>query len=275
MAFKVSKRFLSRARPALRRYQKVLAEAQHRDVNESDTSVIVSDFLSDVLGYDKYQEVTTEYAVRSTYCDLAVTCDGRLCYLIEVKPIGADLRDNHVRQAVDYGAKEGCEWVILTNGAEWHAYRIRFEQPLDYELAFAVNLLAEGAAPADLLPYLSLIAKESSSGKEIDRFWRQKQATSRYVIAQVLLQERSLRSLRRELRKLSPDVRISCDQLAALLRTELLKREALEGEKAIEASKLVRRVAQRQARESAEAKVVPPAGTATVDKSSTEPSRRP
>lgn len=264
MAFKVSKRFLTRARPALRRYQKVLAEAQHRDVNESDTSVIVSDFLSDVLGYDKYQEVTTEYAVRSTYCDLAITCDGRLCYLIEVKPIGADLRENHVRQAVDYGAKEGCEWVILTNGAVWHAYRIRFEKPVDYDLTFSVDLLAEGAAPADLLPYLSLIAKESSGGKEIDRFWRQKQATSRFVIAQILLQERPLRLLRRELRKLSPDVRISCDQLAALLRAELLKRDALEGEKAEAAAALLRRAARRRARQTPSEKVVPPGAAPTL-----------
>jgi hypothetical protein len=49
---KVSKRFLDRARPALRRYRKVLDSARKRDVNESDTSVIVNDMLTELLGYD-------------------------------------------------------------------------------------------------------------------------------------------------------------------------------------------------------------------------------
>lgn len=45
-----------------------------RDVNESDTCVIISDFLADVLGYDKYGEVTTEFAIRSiTIADLLRT----------------------------------------------------------------------------------------------------------------------------------------------------------------------------------------------------------
>src|SRR5690348_16747775 len=51
---KVSKRFVDRAKSNLRRYQRILETARSRDVNESDTCVIVSDVLSDLLGYDKY-----------------------------------------------------------------------------------------------------------------------------------------------------------------------------------------------------------------------------
>ena len=65
----------------------MLESARTRDVNESDTAVIVSDFLTDVLGYDKYEDVTTEFAVRSTFCDLAVKRGGHVQYLIEVKPL--------------------------------------------------------------------------------------------------------------------------------------------------------------------------------------------
>jgi len=46
--------------------------------------VIATDFLADVLGYDKYGEITTEFSVRSTFCDLAVKVQGELAYLIEV-----------------------------------------------------------------------------------------------------------------------------------------------------------------------------------------------
>jgi hypothetical protein len=249
MAIKVSKRFLSRARPALRRYQKVLANAHARDVNESDTAVIVADFLSEVLGYDKYKEITSEFEVRSTYCDLAITCDGRLCYLIEVKSIGTELKDTHIRQAVDYGSKEGCDWVLLTNGVRWQAYKIHYTKPVDYDLTFDLHLLGD-SSPADLLNVLFLVARESSKGKEIDRFWKQKQATSRYVIAQLLLQDRPLALLRRELRRLSADVRISCEDLGKILSGEVIKREALEGDQASLAASLIRRVQRRRARTS-------------------------
>jgi hypothetical protein len=37
MPIKVSKRSLTRARPALKRYQKVVADAHARNVNESNT----------------------------------------------------------------------------------------------------------------------------------------------------------------------------------------------------------------------------------------------
>jgi hypothetical protein len=265
---KVSKRFLERAKPALRKYQKLFADARVRDVNESDTVVIVSDFLSDVLGYDKYKDLTTEFAIRCTFCDLAIKFDGKLSYLIEVKSIGTDLKENHVRQAVDYGAKQGCEWVILTNGAEWKAYRIRYEQPLDYDLAFSVDLLATDAKLSEQLQLLSLIAKESGSGKEIDRFWQHKEATSRYVIAQLFLQDSILGVVRRELRKLSPGVKVDRDELTALISNEILKRDVLEGEKAESAVAFVKKMSRRRARkraaDQAEAPVVPESAGARV-----------
>ena len=59
---RISKRFVDRAKPALRKYQKALEAAQSRDVNESDTRVIISDFVAEVLGFDKYSELTTEFA---------------------------------------------------------------------------------------------------------------------------------------------------------------------------------------------------------------------
>ena len=248
---RISKRFLERFKAQFRRYQKVLQSARTRDVNESDTVVIISDFLGDVLGYDKYQDLTTEFAVRSTFCDLAIKCDGRLCYLIEVKSIGTDLKDTHLRQAIDYGAKEGCEWVILTNGVEWQAHRIRFEQPVDSDLVFSLDLLNPDVKPAQLAAQLYLIAKETSPGKDIERYWRQRQATSRFVVAQVLLHDDLLSALRRQIRRLSPDVKVSRDELAALLCGEVLKRDVLEGDKADAAASLVKKLARRRARKQA------------------------
>lgn len=245
---RMSKRFVDRAKGNLRRYQKVLESARTRDVNESDTAVIVSDILTDVLGYDKYEEVTTEFCIRSTFCDLAIKMGGRPRYLIEVKSIGSDLKENHLNQATAYGAREGVEWVLLTNGVRWQAYRLRFEQPIQADVVFDIDLLDPAAKPVSLLERLYLLSREANGIDEIDRFHRQKEATSRYIVAQLLLDEDVLRMLKRELRKLSPGLRVSEGELAELLRAEILKRDVLEGDKATAAEKAVKRAARRRPR---------------------------
>jgi hypothetical protein len=244
----VSKRFADRARPALRRFQKVLESARKRDVNESDTSVIVSDLLTEVLGYDKYQEVTTELSVRSTFCDLAIKVHGRLQYLIEVKSVGTELKDTHLRQAIEYGSREGIEWVLLTNGYVWQAHRIRFEQPIDHDLVFEVDLLSADTSAAELLEKLYLVSKEAGNATVIDLYWQSKEATSRYVIAQLLLTDPVLRLVRRQLRSLFKGTRITTEELSQIFQFEVMKREALEGEKAEAASKTVRRAVRRRRR---------------------------
>ena len=264
---KVSKRFIDRARPALRKYQKVLESAKARDVGESDTVVIVGDILTDVLGYDKYQDITTEFSVRSTFCDLAVRVSGELRYLIEVKAIGIDLKENHLRQACDYAANQGVEWVLLTNGVRWQAHRMRFEQPIQNDLVFSIDLLDPATKSNDLLEMFYLISREAGSGAEIDRYYRSKEATSRYVIAQLALSEVVLDPLRRQLRKMFPGVSVTPEALASLLRHEVIKRDALEGEKATAAERLVRRAMKKRTKAKVDAapepeKAVPPTAQA-------------
>ena len=253
---KVSKRFLDRARPALRRYRKVLHSAKKRDVNESDTSVIVNDMLTELLGYDKYNDITTEFAVRSTFCDLAIKCDDRLQYLIEVKPVGAELKDLYLRQAIEYGAREGIEWIILTNGILWQAHRIRFEQPVDHDLVFELNVLDEGTKPNDAFEKFYLISKEAGTCTALEHYWQKREATSRYVLSQLLLEDKTLTALRKDLRSLFKGLRVSTADIREVLETEVIKRDALEGDRAEIAAKSVRRAVRRRARNSEE-KVIP------------------
>jgi hypothetical protein len=245
---KPSKRFLDRAKSHLRRYQRILESARARDVGESDTVLIATDFLADVLGYDKYGEITAEFVIRSTFCDLAIKTNGQLRFLIEVKAIGTELRENHLRQAADYGANQGADWVLLTNGAEWRAYRIRFEQPVSHDLVFDIDLLDPDCKNSELLDMLYLISREAIGGGEIDRYWQQKEATNRFVVTQILLSPPLLGTLRRELRRLAPGLRITEEDLGTLLQAEVFKRDVLEGEKAEMAAKRLRRVTRRRER---------------------------
>ena len=67
---KVSKKVSDRFVKSVAKFQKVLQIAKDRDVNESDTVSILTDVFSEVFGYDKYLEITREFAIRNTYCDV-------------------------------------------------------------------------------------------------------------------------------------------------------------------------------------------------------------
>jgi len=130
-----------RIKTGIKKYKNVLKKAKDRDVNESDTVTILIDVLADICGYDKYTEITREYAIRNTYCDLAVKIDDKPVFLIEVKAIGISLNSNHLRQAIQYASTEGIEWVILTNGDHWQAHRVIFEKPVKTEVGFDFSFI--------------------------------------------------------------------------------------------------------------------------------------
>ncbi len=144
----------------------MLQLAKDRDVNESDTVSIVNDILGEVFGYDKYLEVTSELAIRGTFCDLALKVDGKIQFLVEVKAIGIELKPNHVRQAVDYGANNGVPWVVLTNGIDWRLYRIRFEQPIAYDVVNCFSFTTVDPQAEKDQEILSTLSCEALGAKE-------------------------------------------------------------------------------------------------------------
>lgn len=104
----------------IQRFLPILKQAKDRDINESDTVQIVKDILADVFGYDKYSELTSEFMIRGTYCDIAVKIENKLQYIIEAKAIGIDLNRKHLQQALGYGSQQRVPWIVLTNGINWN-----------------------------------------------------------------------------------------------------------------------------------------------------------
>lgn len=222
----------------LKRFAPILAGAKSRDVNESDTSMIVTDMLADVFGYDKYSEVTRELAIRGTYCDLATRIDGKFQMLIEVKAIGLDLKDAHAKQAIDYAANAGVEWVALTNGHLWRVFRVIFAKPIDAELVLDIDVLALNPKSAGDLESVYLLTRESMLKSGLYAYHDHLQATNKFYLAAVVLSDAVLETVRRELRRLS-DAKVEIPELREALSKEVIKREVIEGEKADSARKKV------------------------------------
>ena len=239
----------------VKRFQSVLASAKTRDVNESDTVTIITDMLADIFGFDKYSEITSEYVIRGTFVDLAIKIDGKLQLLIEVKAIGLDLKDAFVKQSVDYAANQGIDWVILTNGAVWQIYKVTFGKPVNQDLVLQIDFLNINPKSLNDLENLYLITKEGIGRSVLGDYHTQRQALSRFFIGAIVMSDPVLDVIRRELRKMSPDVKIDTEQIKEVLLQEIFKRDVVEGEKAEEArrkiARAISRVQRRTIKESA------------------------
>lgn len=235
----IPKKVAERLIAGIKRYQPILAAAKARDVGEADTVTIIKDMLCDIFGYDKYTDLTSEFAIRGTYCDLATKLDGVLQTLIEVKAIGLDLKEHHVKQAIDYAANQGVDWVLLTNGICWRVYRLTFSKPIEQELVVNIDFSTLNSRSEHDLELLYLWCKEGWQRSVLGEYHTQRQALSRFFIGAMLQTTPVLEVLRRELRRMSPDVRIDTEQIKAVLIAEVIKREVIEGEKAEEAKKKI------------------------------------
>lgn len=222
-------------------FKKVLESAKSRDVNESDTVTIITDMLERVFGFDKYSEVTSELCIKGQFCDLAVKLDGNFEYLIEVKAIGMDLKDSHLRQATNYGANHGIPWIVLTNGMEWQLYKVRFERPVDVDHLCTFDFSQINPRNEEDLAQLFLLCRSGVKKHAIEEYHDRVQSVNRFIIGAILESESVANTVRRELKKLSPGLKITADEITKLITSEVLKRDVTEGEAAEKAQAKLKR----------------------------------
>ncbi|MBN1489759.1 MAG: restriction endonuclease subunit R [Phycisphaerae bacterium] len=245
----IPKKVQTRIKASLRKYRAVLQDARKADRSEQDTVTIITDMLADIFGYDKYSEITGEYCIRGTYCDLAVRIGGKVRFLMEVKAIAKDLKENHLRQATDYAAKEGIEWVVLSNGAEWQAYRMIFEQPVRYDHVFTIDFLAGGD---DLNEMIYMLSREGITKDAIGEYHEQRRVLNAYHLAAIILSDGVLAVLRRELRRVAPGMKITTDDVKDELVSEVIKRSILDSDEIKDAAKRIKRSKTRRMRSRSE-----------------------
>src|SRR5205823_6233002 len=126
-----------------------------------------------------------------------------------------------------------------------------FTKPVNFETVLEFNFCEVSPKSDDDIELLALIAKESWNKAKLDEFETKRQALNKFSLAALILSETVLDVVRRELRRMSPGIKVDIEQIATVLQSEVIKREVLEGEKADAARKLVSRAANRALRASA------------------------
>lgn len=162
------------------------------------------------------------------------------------------------KQAIDYAANEGIEWVVLTNGNIWRIYRVVFAKPIDYELVAEFSYLELDVKRDEHIELVFLLSKEGWAKSAMGEYESRKQALNRFFIGAVVLSEPVLSVIRRELRRVTPDVKVEIEQICAVLANEVLKREVIEGDKFVEAKKIINRAANKMLREVKDHETVTP-----------------
>jgi hypothetical protein len=210
-------------RTVLRRFSKPLGDLVTRDANEGDTRLFVTDFLTDALGYDKYEDLTTEYQVRGEFADYGVRIDRDLVAFIEVKRVATKLGAKHLRQVELYAVNEGVEWMVLTNGVQWRAYHVSAGLPVEIDLTLEVDLLSD-APPAQKVNDLFYLTRPSLKRRQIDELWKSTRAKSPKSLANALTSPAVTDAIRKELRRTTKQ-NIDAKEIERVLRATVIRPE--------------------------------------------------
>jgi hypothetical protein len=210
-------------RASLRRFSKPLGDLLTRDANEGDTRLLVTDFLTDALGYDRYENLTTEYQVRGEFADYGIRIDRDLVAFVEVKRVATKLGAKHLRQVEMYAVNEGVEWMILTNGVQWRAYHVSAGLPVEIDLTLEVDLLSD-APPAQKVNDLFYLTRASLKRRQIDDLWKATRAKSPKSLATVLASPGVIDAIRKELRRATKQ-NVDVQEIDRLLRETVIRPE--------------------------------------------------
>lgn len=235
----------------IKKYQPILINAKNQDKNEADTVTIIGNMLHEAFGYDQYSEITKEFAIKNTYCDLAIKVDNSVKFLIEAKAIGIKLSDNHINQATTYGAKEGIDWVVLTNGIHWIIYKMNYGSKIAHKQISEFDFLDLKAKSVTDHEKLFILCKEGLKKDAIEEFHAYKKIVNPFFIASIIMSDNVLDIIKRELKKSSSGLKLDDKEIETILKNEVLKREVVDSEYATDAQEQYKLILKKAKKDSA------------------------
>lgn len=185
---------------ALKTYSKKYLNKKITDLDESGTRLMINSFLTDVLGYTPIEEIKTEYMIRGTYADYVIQIKGVRHFLIEVKSFSLQLSGKHLRQALNYGANEGIDWILLTNGKNFDFYKVIFGRPIESRKVFSVDL-SDKKNLKNSLELLQYLHRDSILHKNLKSLWNKTKALDPEYVSGLLHDSRIANIIRKSLNR--------------------------------------------------------------------------
>lgn len=214
-----------RIKKSLRRMANIVAKGTEEGFKEADTRKIVSDMLSESLGWDKFENITAEQMIGSRYADYVVKTPDENVFVVEVKQIGLKLKETHLNQARQYAVDEGIDWIILTNGDEWQVYRTTLEGKIPVtKLVFKVVVSDKDMKPQEKTDLLYLLSEEAHRKNEIEDYYQRRVALSGENLADHILSDEVINKLRVSLKNATGQ-RLDNSEIAEALIKRLFRED--------------------------------------------------
>ena len=209
--------------------------ARGKDSSEEDARIILTDILSDALGYDKYNELRTELRERNGRTDYAVKLSegpnakkqDKVDFIIEAKAVHIPLRKIHVDQTLTYCLTKGLEFFILTNVMTWQLYKVK--RAKDGPDAILIHEVTFSGAndPESIADDFFVFSKYCYLSEDWDKVATQAKATNVSDVAALLLSEKVVRTVCRMLEELH-ETKIDQEAVKELIENRIIKSETQE-----------------------------------------------
>ena len=136
---------------------------------------------------------------------------------------GRGLAAYNNKVAINYGANEGIEWALLTNGRQFQFYKILFEKPISERLVFEVDFTAEDFNMKEAHEELTFFHRDAVLKNSLANLWARYTALDPVGIAGLLFSPQVVTFLKKEL-KANHDTKFEDDEIMEAL-TEVVCNE--------------------------------------------------
>ena len=177
---------------------KYLSKKDCLELDESSTRIMINSFLSNVLGYLELEDIKTEARISDKYADYLIKLKNKKHFIVEVKSISLDLTEKHFRQALEYAANEGIDWILLTNARQFILYRVLFKKPIASKEVFSINLMEK--TKRNTIRQIFLITKKSVEKNELEEYWNKFKALEPHRLCKIFYDKKIVSYIKRKLK---------------------------------------------------------------------------
>ena len=227
---KIPHKIQERIKAALRRFKPLLKAARERDAGRADTATLALDLLSELFGYDRYSEITSELDNKESVFDFSIQTEGQPRMLVRVSPIGMAPDDRYLLATAQYAQMNGVDWIIMTNGIAWQVHHVEdvgANAPVT-PVVLAFDLLQMQPGREAHLGTIHLLTREGHEKAGLSHFKLRLEMTNRHYLGAMVLSDAVVASVRRELQKLNPDLRVTPAELRENLAKGVLRPDIVQ-----------------------------------------------
>lgn len=207
-------------------------QSRGKTSSEDDARILLNDILSYVLGYDKYNELRTEFKEKNGRLDYIVKLmDGpnkskkdKFDFVIEAKAIHVELSQHHIDQTMSYCLANGIDYFFLTNALTWRLYKVkRSKSKPDAILLHEVNFGTSNSFES-LAEEFYLFSKASYLNDDWAKVDKIVGATKVDDVVAVLLSDKVIKLIARELSEIS-HIKVSDETVKDIVENQIVKSE--------------------------------------------------